>query len=150
MIRQILVSGCVLAVVLGASSAAAQSGARAAIESANKQFMAAVSKGDAAALAGMYSTDARVFPPNSDAVRGRAEIQKMWQAVIDSGLASLTLSTTEVESSADIAYEIGTYEMKMKDGKGAADRGKYIVVWKRDGGRWLLHRDMWNTSLPAR
>lgn len=38
--------------------------------------------------------------------------------------------------------------MKTKDGT-VADRGKYIVVWKRVGGKWLLHRDIWNTSMPA-
>jgi ketosteroid isomerase-like protein len=39
--------------------------------------------------------------------------------------------------------------MKLKNGK-TADRGKYIVVWKRDGGQWRLHRDSWNTSMPAK
>jgi ketosteroid isomerase-like protein len=29
------------------------------------------------------------------------------------------------------------------------DRGKYIVVWKDEGGKWKLHRDIWNSSLPA-
>jgi ketosteroid isomerase-like protein len=26
--------------------------------------------------------------------------------------------------------------------------GKYIVVWKKDGDAWRLHRDIWNTD-PA-
>jgi len=30
-----------------------------------------------------------------------------------------------------------------------ADRAKYVVVWKKVGGQWLLHRDIWNTSQPA-
>jgi ketosteroid isomerase-like protein len=38
--------------------------------------------------------------------------------------------------------------MKLKDGK-VADRGKYVVIWKRVGGEWKLHRDIWTTSLPA-
>jgi ketosteroid isomerase-like protein len=26
-------------------------------------------------------------------------------------------------------------------------RGKYVVVWKKDGdGMWRLHRDIWNTG----
>jgi ketosteroid isomerase-like protein len=30
-----------------------------------------------------------------------------------------------------------------------ADRGKYIVIWKNQGGLWKLHRDIWNSSKPA-
>jgi uncharacterized protein (TIGR02246 family) len=121
--------------------------ARAAIEAANKRFLEGVAKHDAALVASTYSEDAEAFPPNADTVKGRAAIQKMWQAVLDSGIAALELSTSEVESAGDLAYEVGTYAMKTKDGK-VADRGKYCVVWKRAGGQWLLHRDIWSTSLP--
>lgn len=34
------------------------------------------------------------------------------------------------------------------DAEAIADRGKYCVVWKRVGGQWLLHRDIWSTSMP--
>ena len=29
------------------------------------------------------------------------------------------------------------------------DQGKYVVIFKQVEGRWKLHRDIWNTSLPA-
>ena len=29
-----------------------------------------------------------------------------------------------------------------------ADHGKFMVVWKRVGDEWKLHRDIWNTSTP--
>jgi hypothetical protein len=28
------------------------------------------------------------------------------------------------------------------------DRGKYMVVWKRVGDEWQIHRDMFSTSVP--
>jgi hypothetical protein len=38
----------------------------------------------------------------------------------------------------------------MKDGSGKVlDRGKYVVIWKRDGAAWRIHRDIWNSSMPA-
>ena len=38
----------------------------------------------------------------------------------------------------------------MKDAKGAKlDNGKYIVVWKKERGRWKLHWDMFSTNNPA-
>jgi hypothetical protein len=33
------------------------------------------------------------------------------------------------------------------DGK-VLDKGKYIVIWKKEDGTWKLHRDIWTTSVP--
>ena len=120
---------------------------RAAIEAGNKKFTDGAAKGDAAMIASAYTTDAEAFPPNSEIVKGRPALQKLWQSVLDSGISTIDLATKEVESSGIIAYEVGTYEMKAKDGK-VADHGKYCVVWKHVGGQWLLHRDIWTTSMP--
>jgi ketosteroid isomerase-like protein len=148
-LRRLAAVGLATVVALGATmTAAAQDPAAAAIDAANKKFAAAFTKGDAAGVAATYSPDANAFPPNAAILKGRAAIQKMWQDVIDSGIASISLGTTEVESAGNIAYESGTYEMKMKDGK-VADRGKYCVVWKKVNGQWMLHRDIWSTDLPA-
>ena len=122
--------------------------ARTAIEAANKKFAAAAAKADAAAMAALYTTDAAAYPANSDIVSGRDAIQTLWKSVIDSGITQVELNTSEVEAAGDIAYETGAYVMKMKDGT-LADRGKYVVIWKRTGGDWLIHRDIWTTSQPA-
>jgi uncharacterized protein (TIGR02246 family) len=150
--RRILTSLAVLATiaVFARPGDAQQSTLRDTIEATNQKFMEAFAKGDAAALAGMYTTDGEALPPNGDVVRGRDAIQKMWQSVIDAGIASAKLTTREVESGGDFAWESGTYEMSGKDGA-SLDRGKYIVVWKRaQGGRWMIHRDIWNTNQPAK
>jgi uncharacterized protein (TIGR02246 family) len=128
--------------------ARAQDPARAAIEAANQKFVAAFNKQDATGVAAAYSPDANAFPPNSPIVKGRPAIQKMWQDVITSGITSIAIATTEVESAGTIAYEAGTYELKTKDGK-VADKGKYCVVWKKLNGQWMLHRDIWSTDMPA-
>jgi uncharacterized protein (TIGR02246 family) len=128
---------------------ARQANARAAIEAANQQFTAAFAKGDAVALAGMYTTDAIAFPPNSDVAKGRVAIQMIWGSAIAGGIKGVTLTTTEVEAHGDSAHEVGNYEMKVDGGK-VVDRGKYIVIWKREQGQWRLHRDIWNTSMPAK
>lgn len=138
-----------VSIVVGTSlTLRAQDPARAPIEAAVKKFVETFAKQDAAALAAAYSPDASAFPPNAPIIKGRAGIQKMWQGVMTSGIATVSLVTTEVESAGNLAYESGTYEMKTKDGK-AADRGKYCVVWKKVNGQWLLHRDIWSTDLPA-
>jgi ketosteroid isomerase-like protein len=120
---------------------------RAAIEAGNKKFANGAAKGDSSLIATAYTSDAEAFPPNSDVVRGRPAIEKLWKSVLDSGINAIELVTTEVASQGNLAYEVGTYVMKMKDGK-VADRGKYCVVWKKVNGQWLLHRDIWSTNLP--
>ncbi len=128
--------------------AAQKGGTRAAIESAGKQFLAALERGDAATMANLYANDAQVFPPAHDIISGREDIHKFWQSVIDSGVKSASLVTSDVQQAGHTAYEVGTYEMKGADGK-LLDKGKYVVVWKRDNREWKLYRDIWNSSLPG-
>jgi uncharacterized protein (TIGR02246 family) len=143
----------VLALIISTANMAAQTkdtgtaAVRAAIDASNKKFSDGAAKHDASIMAAAYTEDGEAFPPNSDVVKGRPALQKMWQSVLDSGITGIELNTSEVEADGNLAYEVGTYAMKTKDGK-VADRGKYCVVWKRVGGQWLLHRDIWSTSLP--
>ena len=67
------------------------------------------------------------------------------------GVPTLTLSTVEVTELGDTAYEVGDYTMKMQPpgADAMSDRGKYLVVWKRQAdGAWKLAVDIWNTNLP--
>ncbi len=63
-------------------------------------------------------------------------------------MKSASLTTVDVQQAGDIAFEVGTYEMKGGDGK-VLDRGKYLVVWKRENTEWKLYRDIWNSSEVA-
>ena len=118
---------------------------RGAIEAANKRFVEAFSKGDAARIADMYAEGARVMPPNSPMVQGRQRIQEYWQSLINTG-AKLTLSTSDVEAQGNVVYEVGTYELILPDNK--RDAGKYVVVWRRQKGDWKLAVDIWNSNMP--
>lgn len=137
----------ILPFVLFSVSAMAQTGLRAAIEAEGKKFTAALKKGDAAALAAMYTADAKAFPPNGEITAGRAALQEMWKGAIDSGMRDLSFTVLEVEKKGDIAYEVGKYSVKGSDGK-EIDAGKYLVLWKKEGGTWRLYRDIWNSSMP--
>ena len=80
---------------------------------------------------------------------GTKAISQFWQAVFDSGLKGVSLNTIEVEKHGDTATEVGKIELRDADGK-VLDQGKYIVIWKKEGSSWKLHRDMWNSSVaPA-
>ncbi|MGH9323281.1 MAG: YybH family protein [Vicinamibacteria bacterium] len=121
---------------------------RAEIEAANKLFEAAAAKGDGKATAALYTPTGQALPANGEAVSGTEALGKFWQGVFDSGVKGVKLKTLEVEAHGDAAHEVGQYELSDAAGK-VLDRGKYVVIWKKDGGRWKLHRDIWTTSLPA-
>jgi uncharacterized protein (TIGR02246 family) len=144
--RQVTIA---LGVLLAAGSAAGQAGGpRAAIEAANAKFSADFAKGDAAAVASHYSPTAWAFPPNGEITKGREAIAKLWKGAMDAGVKEVKLTVLEVEGHGDTAHEVGTYVLSGEGGK-TLDTGKYVVVWKRQGGQWKLHRDIWNTSMPA-
>jgi uncharacterized protein (TIGR02246 family) len=140
--------GMTLCILTAAAGAAAQTGAvKTAIDAANKKFGAAIAAGDAAGVAGIYTDDAMVLPPNMEAIKGKAAIEKVFQGLIVVGIKSATLTAQDVESHGDTATEIGSYSLMNAAGK-EIDRGKYIAIWKRVQGQWKMHRDIWNSSLP--
>jgi uncharacterized protein (TIGR02246 family) len=117
------------------------------IAAANDKFMAAAGQQDAAALAALYTKEGQILPPNSDFVTGREAIQGFWQAVMDMGIRRAELEIVEVEGRGKTAIEVSRFTL-YAEGDVVADKGKYIVVWKKKGGAWKLHRDIFNSSMP--
>ena len=98
-----------------------------------------------------YADDAQVFPPGQPLVNGRDAIKQLWGAFIPL-LQRLSLTTTRIEASGELAYGTGTYEMTLAqpDGCTAEDRGKYVVVYRRQAdGSYRVVADIFNTSQPA-
>ena len=120
--------------------------ARAGIEATNTQWMATFSQGDAAGVAACYTEDAQLMPPNGEIVSGREAVQEAMQGFIDAGL-KIRLETVEVEGHGDTAHEVGRATLTGEDGQ-TIDEAKYIVIWKKVGDEWKLHRDIFNSNLP--
>ena len=71
--RIVVIIGCLSV----GSPALAQS--KASIEKLNDVWTAAFNKGDAGAVAALYTEDAYVLPPGSAMVKGRAAIEGFWR-----------------------------------------------------------------------
>ena len=117
---------------------------RNAVEAGNRAFITAFLRGDATAVANRYTEDAQVIAPGSPAASGRPAIAAFWQNSIDSGVKDVALETAEVESAGDLAYETGIVRLVAKDG--TTTEARYVVIWRRIDGNWMLHRDIWNSS----
>ena len=138
--------GVVCLVFMGTLPASAADEVRQAIEAANKKFEAAASRGDGPAAAALYTAAGQLLPAQSDVVSGTQAIGQFWQGAFNSGIKGVSLTTLEVEGHGNTAHEIGKYELRGAGGK-VLDHGKYVVIWKKEGAAWKLHRDIWTTSV---
>ena len=113
---------------------------------ARRGWAAAFNKGDAAAVAAMYTEDAYVLPPGAELIKGRAAIEGFWrQAAQQMGDAKLTIIDV-LPLGPGAAREIGKVTLKTKGQPPQEIVGKYAVVWLKVGGDWKLATDIWNTN----
>jgi len=130
------------AVMLSAAPALAQS--KAAIQKLEDQWGAAFNKGDAAAVAAMYTDDAYVLPAGAPMVKGRADIQNFWGQAMQQ-LADVKCTAVDVMPiGRSGAREIGTCTFKTKGATPQDAALKYAVVWRKVANQWLLNTDIWN------
>jgi uncharacterized protein (TIGR02246 family) len=138
--RIVIIIGCLS---LG-SPAVAQN--KATIEKLNDVWTAAFNKGDAAAVAALYSEDAYVLPPGSAMVKGRPAIEAFWRQAAQQ-MTDAKLTTVDVlPLGRSAAREIGNVTLKTKSQPPQEIVGKYVVVWRKMGREWKLATDIWNTD----
>ena len=116
---------------------------KAEINTSNQQFEQAFVKGDSIGVVALYHTDAKVFPPNMDE-GNRTALGSIVATVPKMGIKNIRLNTSEVMGGPDQVVETGSYEMS--DSSKVVDKGHYIVVWKKEGDKWKIYRDIWNSS----
>jgi uncharacterized protein (TIGR02246 family) len=117
---------------------------RAEIEGVNRAFEDAARKRDTERVAALYTADAIVMPPDAQFVKGRESIKQFWSSAIQQlGVKDVRLDTVDLEIAGDTAYEVGEALLTLESGAATV---KYVVVWKKVGGQWRLHRDIWNAK----
>ena len=120
---------------------------REAVDAGNYFFLKAFEARDAQAIAELYTEDGRVIAPGAEPASGRAAIAAFWTGAMQD-TKSVRLETLSVESAGDLAVEEGVVRLTANDESESSAR--YLVVWKRVGRRWHLHRDIWNAAAPRR
>ena len=119
--------------------------ARAFIDSINTKFSEQIKYSDSTWVASQYGPDAEILFEKSEPIKGK-DILSFWGEVSRSETKDWTFTTTDLQGDENFLIETGNYEIK--DGnKKLADRGKYVVVWKKQNGEWKLYRDIGASSL---
>jgi uncharacterized protein (TIGR02246 family) len=116
-----------------------------ALEAGGSAWMEAFSAKDIDAMTALYAEDAVLLPPDAPAIFGRDAISASMQEMFAAGLG-IELEDLEIKVSGNLGYKAGRYRIVAEDGS-LIDRGKYIEIWSKVDGSWVLHRDIWNSSV---
>jgi ketosteroid isomerase-like protein len=122
---------------------------KAAIDSIDHTFAPMAIAGDYAALVKAYYADDAIFmAPNVPSATGHAAIEAVLHTFPP--ITAFELRTEEVVGTGDLAYVRGRYTMTMAPpgGPTVADSGKYLEIWRKQGGSWKVARDMFNSDVP--
>ena len=115
------------------------------VKAANKVLMGHLAAGNATGVAGCYTKKALLLPPGAPLLKGAKNIAGFWAGAIAQGVKSAVLKTQEVDELGSTAIECGVFTLK-GEGGAVLGAGKYVVVWKKEGGAWKLHRDIFNAD----
>ena len=120
---------------------------KAAIDGNNKVFAASIKSGDSAACIATYTTDGCVMPTGAPKMCGAKGIGEFFKWTQQMGAGDLTFQVSEITGGKELISEEGTYDIKDKAGK-SMEKGKYLVTWKQENGKWKKYRDIWNSDEP--
>ena len=116
-----------------------------------KRFAEAYNRGDIAAAVEFYTKDAKFLHPNTEIISGKQAIREFFETGRAFGLRRISFKGVETGCDGNLAYERGIINMDIapEGGQAMTDKGKYLVVMKRQAdGSWKVAVDIWNSDLP--
>jgi uncharacterized protein (TIGR02246 family) len=134
-----------------ADSTAIATGVRMMIDSVNADWIPALNRKDAAAIAAPYADDGMLVTPTGETYRGRAAVEAaMRESVTRLGTARVAgrLVQDGLIRAGKLLYEWGHAELEITrpGAQPVHSAGRYLTVWSQDAsGRWRILR---NLSLP--
>lgn len=139
----------VLAMTAAPSRAADPSNEVAAIHAVDAVFVEAYNSGNVDTVVAQYAKHAVLQPPGAPAAIGRTAIHAFFAADIPAaareGAKFVLNPDAQGGSCGDLGWSSGTFLVKGKDGQ-VLDKGKYLSVSRKIGGKWLYIRDTWNSD----
>ena len=108
------------------------------IELRLREYESYLQNGDSIALGNMYLEDAEIIPSTV----GRENIIKVFGSMIRDSITGSSFKTTKLWGNDQLLVEDGTGSWSHANGN-VVGRGRYLLVWKKDKGKWKILRDTW-------
>jgi uncharacterized protein (TIGR02246 family) len=120
------------------------------IRNLDQDFVTSFNTGNHDQAAALFAPEGAFMAPHHEPAYGPKAVEHRLRQFADAGYEDLRLETVRVDSSGDMAMEIGRYSVAIRqpDGTIFADRGKYLKAWRRLGA-WLIVADCWSSNLPV-
>lgn len=151
-LKTFLVAATALVALTGCATPGPTPADDAAVRAVNPAWFKAHAAGDADGVAALYAEDAVLSIPGVPAVRGRAAIKealvKDIASMREAGLTNKAGDAPEFGVASDMAWESSTFFVLGPSGA-TVDTGKYVTVYAKKDGKWLIVRDIWNTDSTA-
>ena len=119
------------------------------IQSAENAWATALNARDLDALMALYTDDAVSMPDNAPMLVGKDAIRKNQEQEFANTPAGMTYSfeVLDIYANGNTVTETGKSTYKDAAGK-VTGTGKYMVVWEKQGGKYLCVREIFNGDAP--
>jgi uncharacterized protein (TIGR02246 family) len=107
----------------------------------------AFNRGDAGAVASLYTENAKLLPPTHDVIEGRGAIQKFWEGLFEAGVSRHKLELIAADGNERGAFGAARWSAtgKGNDGSEQTFSGSAVHVFERQqGGGLKLSLHTWN------
>jgi ketosteroid isomerase-like protein len=110
-----------------------------------------IARGDPEETVALYTRDGAILPPDRGEVKGTEAIRDFYTRYAayvkrDYSFRAQSLAT---EVDMEIAVNQGAYTVRNIAIGQDVETGKYLNVFRRDGGKWKLWRTMWSPNSPV-
>jgi ketosteroid isomerase-like protein len=102
-------------------------------------------KGDADAIARLYSGQAELVMTGAPPVKGPEAIRAAVEQMIRSG-AKVEIGSAQNVGAGDIAYVYGPYAVRDHEGGKVIEQGSFLEVWRKRNGTWQIDLDVNSTG----
>ncbi|OUR73537.1 hypothetical protein A9Q78_03875 [Methylophaga sp. 41_12_T18] len=148
MIKKTLLTTLMLA--FSASSFADSSADNKALaEQLNNTWNATFNKGDAKAVAQLYSEHAILSPGNGQILKGQQQVETLFQSFVDGGVHNHGIDIVESYREGNTLYQVAKWQAngQTKEGETPTFGGVVTLVSKlNDQGEWKLQLHSWNVA----
>jgi uncharacterized protein (TIGR02246 family) len=110
--------------------------------------------GDLEAAMQVFTTDAILLPADSANIEGIAAIRSVYEGMLQQFQVGVAFNTREIEVTDGLAYEQGTYTLKLTDKQSGAvvsdAQYRHVHILKKQAdGSWKTWRMLTNSESPA-
>jgi ketosteroid isomerase-like protein len=114
------------------------------IEQKYQEFGKYMQSGDIDGLVqNLYTEDCKIYPPDGGVATGRKGVSEFVSGLLASGMIVM-IQPEEVEKLGDAVYDYGMAKVSNPQGEEVGIQ-RYMVIWKKEEGKWKIYRDFIKT-----